>query len=102
ALYGFVIYTDVMSLMAELVQIARVKVSPPAQALDPSLHLLPMGLFFQTRVLCIEPLQEFRIIRAKNKKTHTRLLDRFYRRGSSNRTEEAIWFPLHQQPLCMV
>src|SRR5882724_13276282 len=70
-LHRFVIYIDVMSLMAELVQIAGVKANLPEQALDPSLHLLSIRVFFQTQVLCIEPIQEIRIIRVKDKKTHT-------------------------------
>jgi len=70
-LHRFVIYIDVMSLMAELVQIAGVKASLPEQALDPSLHLLSIRVFFQTWVLGIEPIQEFRIICVKDKKTHT-------------------------------
>src|SRR5882724_12755001 len=70
-LHRFIIGIDVMGLMAKLAQIAGVKASVAEQTFEADLHLLPIGLFSQTWVLGIEPIQEFRIIRVKDKKTHT-------------------------------
>jgi hypothetical protein len=69
-LHRLVIWNDVIGLMAELVQVAGVNARMTEQACQADLHLLSIRLCFQTRVLCIEPIQECRIIRVKDKKTH--------------------------------
>jgi hypothetical protein len=57
-------------LMVELVQIAGMKARMAEQALAANPHLLFIGLVFQPRELCIEPVQKVRIIRVKDKKPH--------------------------------
>src|SRR6266576_2827740 len=71
-LHRFIIRIDVMGLMAELVQIAGVKASVAEQTFEADLHLLSIRLFPQTRVLGVKPIQEFKIIRVNDKKTHIR------------------------------
>src|SRR5215831_10807021 len=70
-LQRFIIEKDLMRLMTEFPEIARIRHSTSKETLRSNLHLLLIGFMLQTRILRIQPRQERGIISVNDEKAHT-------------------------------